>query len=125
VGESTSVMILWVFLGGGVGSVCRYLIGRALPPTANGFPIGTLAVNVLGCLLVGLLARFVVGPAEQPMLRAALIVGFCGGFTTFSAFSYETVSMMISGRWIMASSYVATSVVACLLGTAIALRVGR
>lgn len=119
------MMILLVFVGGGAGSVCRYLIGRAFATTAMGFPIGTLAVNLMGCLLVGLLARFVAGASDEPMLRAALIIGFCGGFTTFSAFSHDTVSLILGGRWALATSYVAISVVGCLLGTALALRVAR
>jgi CrcB protein len=84
-----------VFIGGGVGSVVRYLFsvvsGKLL---RNEFAWGTLAVNLLGCLLIGILAgRFDRALLGRPM-RVFLVTGFLGGFTTFSAFSYESIRLM-------------------------------
>jgi fluoride exporter len=119
------MQLILVFLGGGVGSVCRYAIGKALPPVGNGFPVGTLVVNLAGCVLVGLLFRFAPDMQGDTALRAALIVGFCGGFTTFSAFGLETASLLMTGRAGVAALYVTTSVVGCLLGTVAALGLKR
>ena len=111
-------MILAVFLGGGIGSVCRFLLGNALQTRApSAFPVGTLAVNVVGCLAIGLLAGHFLEAANENLMRTALVVGFCGGFTTFSAFSFETFSLLTSGRLAMAAAYVAISVLLCLAGT--------
>lgn len=78
-------------------------------------------VNLVGCVLVGLLVRYGVNAQPESLQRAALIVGFCGGFTTFSAFSLETATMMTAGRWGMAAAYVLTSVLGCLLGATVAI----
>jgi CrcB protein len=111
---------LLIFVGGGVGSLCRYLLAGAIQSRAHaGFPFGTLAVNVIGCLIIGVIARQVLNMQSDVMVRAALITGFCGGFTTFSTFSYETMGLIAGGEWAKASLYVGLSVVACLAGTAI------
>jgi len=111
---------LLIFVGGGLGSVCRYALGGLIQTRAHAaFPVGTLAVNVLGCLIIGVLARQMLNMQSDLMARAALITGFCGGFTTFSTFSYETVALISGGEWGKASLYVGASVAACLAGTAI------
>jgi fluoride exporter len=105
---------------GALGSVLRYLLGRLTQravPVA--FPVGTLAVNVLGCLLVGIAARHFLNDETQPILRAAILVGFCGGFTTFSTFSFETFGLFASGAWMKAIAYVMASTVLCLASTAL------
>ncbi len=87
---------LLVGLGGAIGSMARYGMGLALP--SAGFPYATLAVNVIGCFCIGLampsVARVETLPPE---LRLLVVVGFLGGFTTFSAFGNETVSLLRSG----------------------------
>jgi fluoride exporter len=114
-----------VFLGGGLGSICRYLLGAAIQErTHSGFPFGTLAVNVLGCLAIGAIARFFLHGQTQPLARTFLIVGFCGGFTTFSTFSYETVGLIEGGRWMAAGAYAGASLGLCLIATAIAYTFG-
>ena len=113
-------LILAIALGGASGSVLRYYMGRALQgPSPSGIPIGTLAVNVLGCLIVGALSRYFLSHDTSRTLQAALIVGFCGGFTTFSAFSLETVGLLSGGQAGKALGYVLLSVVGCLLATAV------
>jgi fluoride exporter len=119
------MIILAVFLGGGVGSVCRYLLGRLIDARSNSqFPVGTLVVNVLGCLAIGVLAKYFLNDQTHSVTRAALIVGFCGGFTTFSAFSLETLRLLTGGRPLTALAYVAASVGLCLLGTAAGYAIG-
>ena len=113
---------LLIFVGGGLGSVCRYGLASLIQTRAHvGFPVGTLVVNVLGCLIIGLLARAFLNMQTDVMARAALITGFCGGFTTFSTFSYETMGLISGGEWGKAALYVGASVAACLAGTAIGL----
>ena len=113
-------LILAIALGGASGSVLRYYMGRAIQgPSPGGLPFGTLAVNVIGCLIVGALSRYFLNYETSRTLQAALIVGFCGGFTTFSAFSIETVGLLSGGQAGKALGYVLLSVVSCLLATAI------
>jgi CrcB protein len=116
------MVLFLIALGGAAGSVLRYLIGGAVQRASHsGFPFGTLIVNVLGCVAVGLLFRAFPGHPHQQELRAALIIGFCGGFTTFSTFSVETIGLIQGGEWTKATLYVALSVAAGLAATALAL----
>lgn len=112
--------ILAIAAGGAVGSVLRYVMGRLVHGVAHvGFPVGTLVVNVAGCLAVGALSRHFLNNEIHPVLRAALIVGFCGGFTTFSTFSLETIGLLSGGAAAKAMVYIATSLMLCLAATAI------
>ncbi len=104
--------LLLIALGGGTGSVLRYLVSlwmaRCCP---SPFPVGTFAVNMLGCFLMGLL----LGLADRHAvfneeLRSLLIIGFCGGFTTFSTFSAENVNLFGSGSYGLAALYIGASV---------------
>jgi fluoride exporter len=82
------------------------------------FPAGTLFVNVTGSFLLGLILRYAMEtPAVTPELRALLTVGLCGGYTTFSTFSYETVALLEDGDWTRATLYVTCSVAFSLLAT--------
>ena len=116
--------LVWIALGGAAGSVARALVGLALP---SRFPWATLLVNVGGSLLIGgLMAR--LGPAESgtaATLRSLLVVGFCGGFTTFSTFSWQTLEQMQKGQWGAAAANVLLSVSLCLLATWLGFRLGR
>lgn len=88
-------LVLAVALGGALGAVSRYGLDRAIESrSSSSFPWATLAVNVSGCLLVGFLIAAVVDRHEAPAwVRAGLIVGFCGGYTTFSTFAQETLDL--------------------------------
>jgi CrcB protein len=116
--------LLFVALGGATGSVARVLVGLAL---RSSFPWATLLVNVTGSLLIGgLMAR--LGPAETASaasLRGLLVAGFCGGFTTFSTFSWQTLEQMQKGQWGVAAVNVLLSVTLCLLGVWLGFRLGR
>jgi CrcB protein len=110
--------ILLVALGGALGSVARYqLSGWVLQHTLDWkFPAGTFSVNVIGCLLAGILAglahRHDLLSAEARLL---LLTGILGGFTTFSAFGLETMLLIRRGDWLIATSNIVLSVIAGLL----------
>ena len=105
--------IMLVALGGAVGSVARYLVSRALSGTVlAAFPLGTLAANVLGCLIIGLVCGLADGdgPHVGADLKLLLTVGFCGGFTTFSTFMNESLTLCKAGDALLAAVYVGASV---------------
>ena len=109
------VEILCVFLGGGLGSLCRYLIGSHLVKVQPGcFPWGTWVANAVGCLLIGLLLAW-FERRSAGLYRLLLVTGFCGGFTTFSTFSNETVQLLRQGSTALALAYVGASLGAGLL----------
>lgn len=114
----------WIALGGAAGSVTRGLVALALP---SRFPWATLLINVAGSMLIGwLMAR--LGGLELESAtrwRAVLVTGFCGGFTTFSTFSWQTVEQMQKGQWGLAVANVLLSVSLCLLGTWLGFRLGQ
>ena len=111
-------MIWYVALGGAVGSVIRYVVGVAIQGRSGlDFPVGTLLVNISGCLLLGFLIHYALAtPAITPEVRALLTTGLCGGYTTFSTFSYETVALIQDGDWRRATLYVGLSVAGSILG---------
>lgn len=110
--------------GGALGSVARALVGWAVP--AGRLPWATIAINVAGSLLIGwLMGR--LSPLNDENLRAHSfwVVGICGGFTTFSAFSWQTIEQLQKGNTGAAIANVAISVVACLLATLLGWRLSR
>ncbi|MBN1610210.1 MAG: fluoride efflux transporter CrcB [Polyangiaceae bacterium] len=118
---------LWVCVGGAAGSGARYLVsGWVLRTLGNAFPYGTLAVNVVGSFLVGALMHVgLSSEALSPAMRLALITGAMGGFTTFSAFSYETLQLIQDGAWAHVALNVTITVAACLAASFLGIAVGR
>lgn len=116
--------LLWVALGGAAGSVVRALVGLAL---AGRFPWATLAVNVAGSLLIGILMARIgsADPAISTRWHGLLVTGFCGGFTTFSTFSWQTLDHALRGNWGVAAANVLLSVVLCLAAVWLGFRLGR
>lgn len=106
------LQILLVALGGAVGSVCRYLVAvGALRLMGPSFPWGTLAVNVAGSFAIGILAELIVARfGASAELRLLLITGFLGGFTTFSAFALDAVTLFERGASLAAATYLALSI---------------
>jgi CrcB protein len=111
-------LIWYIAIGGAAGSVIRYFVGVwAQGRTGLDLPAGTLLVNISGCLLLGFLMRYALAtPAISPELRALLTTGLCGGYTTFSTFSYETIALIQEGDWRRATLYVGLSVFGSILG---------
>ncbi|MBW8875427.1 MAG: fluoride efflux transporter CrcB [Acidobacteria bacterium] len=118
---------LWICLGGAVGTGARYLLSGWLLRTAGpGFPWGTLAVNVLGSFLLGLIMQVAVATdLLSPTLRLTLTTGVMGGFTTYSTFNYETLQYLQQNDWLMGSLNLAVTVVACLAAGTLGLFAGR
>ncbi|MFN7012144.1 MAG: fluoride efflux transporter CrcB [Allorhizobium sp.] len=108
--------ILLVALGGALGSVCRYLVGLgALRLMGPAFPWGTLTVNVAGSFAIGVLAELIIARFGASVeLRLLLITGFLGGFTTFSAFALDAVTLFERGASVAATSYLLLSIVASI-----------
>jgi len=107
---------LLVCLGGALGTGARYLIGVACTARlGSAFPTGTLLVNVLGCFLISLIAQMAAhSPLMTPTLRLFLTTGCLGGFTTYSAFNYETLRYVETGAYGLACGYGAATVLLCL-----------
>lgn len=107
---------IWVCVGGAAGTGARYLVTEGIYRLARGpFPYGTLAVNLVGSLLLGLLVPICLASEHvSPTARLALTTGVLGGFTTYSTFSYESMRLLHEGAWATAALYMAGTVVACL-----------
>lgn len=117
---------LWIGLGGLLGTLARYGLGTYISARGGGpFPLGTFVVNLSGSFLLGLLAGTGPGGLLPPRLRAALTVGFCGGYTTFSTWSLETLRLLEAGHYLLAAFNVAGSAAAGLAGAALGLALGR
>ncbi len=113
--------------GGAVGSVLRFwLSGWVHGLLGRGFPYGTLAVNVLGCLVMGVLFVLLVERlASGALWRAGLLIGVLGGFTTFSSFSIETLNLVEQGEWFKAVLNMLASLVLCVAATWLGVILGR
>jgi CrcB protein len=114
--------VVWIGLGGAVGANARYLVGRwALERLGGGFPFGTLAANLIGCFLIGVvMATLMERAVEDQTWRLLLVVGVLGGYTTFSSFAFEAVTLLEQGRFARAAAYVLASnaggLAACAIG---------
>ncbi|MCD4768702.1 MAG: fluoride efflux transporter CrcB [Bacteroidales bacterium] len=107
-----------IFFGGGLGSVSRYILSRAITTNFTHInPVGTLAANLISTIILGLVLFFWGSKSEMTgVTKALLIAGFCGGFSTFSTFSYETFELLKSGNYFFA---VANMAVSLLLGVGV------
>jgi fluoride exporter len=119
--------LVLIFLGGGIGSVMRFSLGKWISSFhSHHFPYGTLFVNVLACFVLGTL----VGVADHkqiisPNARLFWTVGFCGGFSTFSTFSSETLTLIQTGFQFSGLVYVLASLLLCLAATYLGLYLGE
>ena len=112
--------IILVGIGSGIGGICRYLISLFMSHAQSGFPWGTFTANVAGCLLIGLLwgvtSRF---HNLSPAFSLLFMVGFCGGFTTFSTFSKEGLAMLQANNYILFLFYAIGSVILGIMAVAL------
>lgn len=121
------MLSLYVAIGGGMGAVARYwlvsVIGRF---ASSSFPYGTLVVNILGSLLIGAVVGWLTKTLTHSMeTRAFLVVGVLGGFTTFSTFSLDTLSLIENGAHVQAAIYILSSLVGGVLALYLALLISR
>jgi CrcB protein len=118
-GSTVISTYLWIALGGALGSMARFWLAIAVAEKlGQQFPWGTILINIVGSFVIGFFAT-VTGPggrmAASFNARAFVMVGICGGFTTFSAFSLQTLDLARDSRWLQAGGNIALSVVLCLL----------
>ena len=116
-------MLLWVMLAGGLGSGARYLIGVGLAGAT--FPYATVIVNVAGSFLLGFVAQFALTGSLTPEARTIIAVGFLGGFTTYSSFNQETLTLFASGATGAAVLNVTITLAGGLAAGALGLTAGR
>jgi fluoride exporter len=111
-------LVWYVALGSALGGAARLLLGNFIQQRAGtSFPLGTLIINVTGSFVLGFLIRYAIAtPGIAPEMRALLTTGFCGGYTTFSTYSFETATLIEDGRYERASVYIVLSVGLALLG---------
>ena len=112
------LLYLWLGLGGAIGTVARFWLDGVISTRSPAFPYGILTINVTGSFLIGLLFAL-IGPEGRwlvsPTVRTFFMVGICGGYTTFSSFSLNTLNLAREGQWLYAGANVVLSVVFCLL----------
>jgi CrcB protein len=111
----------WIALGSALGGVLRYAITRATLNIDNGFPYGTVLINIIGCFVIGFFGTLTLHGdryAVSNNVRLFVMVGICGGFTTFSSFSLQTYDLMRAGARGRALANVAASVVLCFVSVA-------
>ena len=121
----TPRLLMLLAAGGVLGTLARYGTQLLLQPHPGAFPWGTLAVNLTGSLIFGFVARYLAGGGHDTVqLRVALTVGFCGAFTTMSSFSYETLYLLETARYLSAGLYFTASLVGSIGGLAGGLLLG-
>lgn len=114
----------WVFIGGGLGSISRYGIARLMGPQHYSFPWATILANLLACLILGFLVALNAKGQLRPNLPFLLMTGFCGGFSTFSTFAYESFFLFQNGQTGAAFINIIGSFLIGLAGIYLGLRLG-
>ena len=115
------MIYLWVALGSALGGVLRYALSRVMEPLSHALPWGTIVVNIAGCFIIGYFGTLTLTGGKYAVpetVRIFVMVGICGGFTTFSSFSLQTFELLRTGAWGRALANVGLSVVLCLLAVA-------
>jgi CrcB protein len=122
-GGDVRILLLVVF--GALGTLARYsLQGVVQQRTGSSFPLGTLVVNLIGCLLLGGVAEYALAHLTfPPEWRIGITTGFFGAFTTFSTFSFETARLLQDGEWRRAATYILSSLVGGILAVVVGMRI--
>ncbi len=111
--------IVWVFIGGGIGSVLRFVLSKSLNPMFNNVFLGTLSVNIIGSFLIGLFLGYEIKTLLQKPMLLLLVTGFCGGFTTFSAFALEQYNLFKTEQYVLAITYILTTLILGIIAVGI------
>ena len=121
------MQVAMIAIFGAVGCLARYFLSvRITQWLGSAFPYGILIINILGSFAIGLFAMLLMYRWQTDIMwRNAVIIGFLGGFTTFSSFSFDTVQMLEHGAWVKGITYILLSLVLCLLATFLGLILGR
>ena len=119
---ANAVIYLWIAVGGALGSVARYWLNGVVSLRFETFPAGTLVVNVIGSFIIGVVAALTIpegrmSASERAFATQFLMIGVCGGFTTFSSFSLQTINLLREREWLYAGGNVMLSVALCLVAT--------
>nr|WP_207635782.1 fluoride efflux transporter CrcB [Clostridium sp. MD294] len=114
---------LIVALGGGIGAMFRYMIGKINLPFEIAFPVTTLCINIIGAFIIGLVVSGAMKYTVSETVVLFLKTGLCGGFTTFSTFSLESVTLIEQKNVVMAFCYIASSILCCIIGVWLGKRV--
>jgi CrcB protein len=105
--------LLIVFIGGGIGTVFRYLLSKLIPYSGNGFPWSTFSTNLIGCFIIGILSSYFLKTVSNDQSDMVLFstIGLCGGFTTFSTYAYENLNLIKSEDYLNSLIYTLISVI--------------
>jgi fluoride exporter len=114
---------VYVFLGGGLGSIVRFLLFQYFPLTSGSIPIATFISNIVSSMLIGYFSTHLLGD-ENVMQRNLLMTGFCGGFSTFSTFSLENMHFIQRGEYTLAAIYIGISTLLCITGVLLGMKLG-
>ncbi len=113
---------VWIAVGGALGSVLRFWVAQWAAPISGTLPLGVIGINVAGSLLIGFFGTFTLAHGRFALpetVRLFVMVGFCGGFTTFSSFSLQSLELLQGGAWLTALANMTLSVLLCLAAVAL------
>ena len=109
------IKFFWIFIGGGLGSLCRFGIGEWLSKQSSDFPHPTFWANIISCFILGVLMALALKSDMHPHFKLLFMTGFCGGFSTFSTFTADSFLLLQNGNFTVALSYILASLIVCII----------